>query len=427
MTKRYGIVRHRTACFCSVLAFALVRAPSTFAQDVSWGRLRGPNGSGVVEECRVPLPWDANNIAWQTELRGTGCSSPVVASGRIFIMSGDQNTAERFIQAIDLDTGDEAWSKKVAGRVTRMHKKNNYGSSTPCVTSDSVYFAWGDDSVTLLATDHDGEELWRRDDLGRYISSHGFGASPTAIGDLVILFNSQAAEQLPAGVAPGKSLVMAFDAKTGKDVWQTPTKTTRACYGVPAKFKDPASGRDALLFANTGDGMFALDLENGKQLWNSPVFVKRSVSCPIVVGDLGIGSEGSGGGGNIVFAVDLKDPSHKVVFKVERAASYVPSPIAYNDLLFTWSDKGIVGCVELPTGKLVWNRRVGGNYSASPVIAGGKLIGVSEDGIVTILAASAEFKKIGEVKLGEASRATPLVADNYLLFRTDRHLMRIGN
>ncbi|GAB5406613.1 MAG: PQQ-binding-like beta-propeller repeat protein [Aureliella sp.] len=411
------------AILVSVLANLL--SANCLAEETSWGRLRGPNGAGVVENCSVPLPWNASHIKWQIELLGTGCSSPVVAGDRIFIMSGNQDSAERHLQAFDLNSGEQAWSKSFKGTRTRLHKKNKYGSSTPCATADAVYFAWGSDEVTLLATDHDGTELWKRN-LGRFISQHGFGASPTVVDGKVILFNSQAAQQLPPGVDPGVSRVMAFDAKTGEDVWQTPRTTTRTCYGVPAAFKDPVSGRDALLFANTGDGMFALDLENGKQLWNNPVFAKRSVSCPIVVGDLGIGSEGSGGGGNIVYAVNLKDPSHKVAFTIERAAAYVPSPIAYKDLLFTWSDKGIVGCVSLPNGKLVWNKRVGGNFSSSPVVADGKLIGISEDGVVTILAASHKFEKIGEVKLGEDSSATPLVARDYLLIRTEKHLMRIG-
>ncbi len=410
---------------CAVAWLLALSPPDSLAQDATWGRLRGPNGSGVVEQCSVPLPWNASDIKWQIELLGTGCSSPVVAGNRIFIMSGNQSTAERHLQAFDLTSGEQVWSKSIPGQRTRLHKKNKYGSSTPCATADAVYFAWGSDEVTLLATDHDGNELWRRD-LGRFISQHGFGASPTVVDGKVILFNSQAAEQLPAGVEPGVSRVMAFDAKTGDDIWQTPRTTTRTCYGIPASFKDPVSGRNALLFANTGDGMFALDVENGKQLWNTPVFEKRSVSCPIVVGDLGIGSEGSGGGGNIVYAVNLKDPSHKVAFKIERAAAYVPSPIAYHDLLFTWSDKGIVGCVSLPDGRLVWNKRVGGNFSSSPVIAGDKLIGISEDGVVTILAASKKFEKLGEVKLGEDSSATPLVAADHLLIRTDKHLMRIG-
>ncbi|HBE69543.1 MAG TPA: serine/threonine protein kinase [Planctomycetaceae bacterium] len=429
------ITRLRIALSALSLAFALNAAgvaqqttgvePASALADDGWHRLRGPGGNGVVEDCSVPIPWSPEQIHWQTELLGSGDSSPVVFGQTAFLMSCDPESAKRYLQAIDLETGQQLWHKQVSGKTTHLHKKNTFASSTPAVDARAVYFTWGDSDVYLAAFTHTGDEIWQRK-LGRFVSQHGYGASPVVVGDLVVLFNSQAAERLPPGTKPGTSRIMAFDAQTGADAWTTPTTTTRACYGVPAPFRDANSGKDALLFANTGDGMFALEAATGKMLWNQPALEKRSVSCPVVVGDLGIGSEGSGGGGNIVFGVDLKDPSHRVVFRIQRAAAYVPSPIAYNGLLFSWSDRGIVGCFELPSGKPVWNKRIGGNYSSSPVIVGGKLLGISEDGLVTILAASKNFEKLGEIKLGENTKATPCVGADYLLIRTEKHLTKVG-
>lgn len=408
--------------FC-LLALCLASRPG-LAED--WGRFRGVNGTGVAENCQVPLPWQARDVRWKTELPGTGNSTPVVSGNRVFLMSTDKKTAKRYMQAIELATGAELWRTEAQTEPYLMHARSSYASSSPCATDDAVYFTWGSPAnVHLLALNHDGQELWKRE-LGPFVSQHGYGISPAVFGNKVILFNSQAAEQLPEGQAPGQSQVMAFEATSGDLVWSTPRTTTRACYGVPTEFVDPNSGKPALLCANTGDGMFALDLETGAPLWHQPVFGKRSISCPIIVGDLAIGTEGSGGGGNILFAVDLRNPEHPTAFRIDRFAPYVPTPVALGDLVFMWSDKGIVSCVSTPDGETLWSKRIGGNVSSSPVIAGDKLIGMSEDGVVTILAASRDFQNLGTIKLGENSRATPVLGQDYLLLRTETHLTCVG-
>lgn len=390
-----------------------------------WHQFRGTNNAGVETECNVPLPWQESDVAWKLDLPGIGNSSPVVFGEHIYLMSADPQSAERYLLAYDLKTGEEVWRETHASSPHHLHKRSSYASSTPCVGDKAVYFSWASpDKTVLRALKHDGSLLWERDDIGTYISQHGYGASPALFGNTVILFVSQQAEQMPAGAAPGQSRVFAFDATTGVTLWQTDTTTTRACYGIPALFKDN-SGKDALLFANTGDGLFALDLATGEKLWNNKVFAMRSCSSPIIVDGMGIGTEGSGGGGNQLFAVDLSG-THDVKFKISRAAPYVPTPVAKGQHLFLWDDSGIVTCLELPSGKVSLTKRVGGNVSSSPVIAGDKLVGIAEDGTVTILAADATLEKLGSVKLDDTTRATPMVAKNYILFRTNSKLICVG-
>ena len=305
-----------------------------------------------------------------------------------------------------------------------MHAKSSYASSTPCANANSVFFAWASpESLTVKAFSHDGVEQWSKD-FGRYISAHGFGGSPIVVDDKLILSNNQDAEELPAGVAPGDSSVVALDVKTGQVIWETPRKSVRTSYGVPSVVEE--GGKKVLIFAETGDGVFALDAATGKQLWNNKVFTKRSVSCPVIVGDIAISTEGSGGGGNILFGVNLKG-NHELAFEIKNTvAPYVPTPVAKGELLFLWADKGIVTCASATNGETFWSQRIGGNVSTSPVIAGDKLIGIDEEGTVTILSASRSFQELGKVKLGEVTRSTPLVAENYLLIRTDTKLICVG-
>ncbi len=426
MTKSNSAFQH-FALFAASLVGSVALLPSGYSQEgtaESWSRFRGDNGVGVIAKCSVPLPWQPSDVRWSVALPGKGNGSPTAYGDRVFLMSADANSAERYIMAFDIKSGRELWRKSYASEPHHLHNRSSYASCTPCVNSDAVFFTWATpESVTLMALTHDGEVIWTNN-LGRYVSQHGYGASPALFGDKLVLFNSQAAEQLPPGVPPGQSRVMAFDVRTGDLLWETPRTTTRVCYGVPTRFQDE-SGQEALLFCNTGDGFFALSLETGEPLWNRKVFRKRCVSCPVIVGDLAFGTEGSGGGGNILFAVSVKG-NHDVAFRVNRSAPYVPTPVAKGNLLFLWSDQGIVTCIKTPSGDVVWSKRIGGNVSTSPVIAGDKLVGIAEDGTVTILSASEDYHEYGSIKLEDTTRATPLLSENYLLVRSDSKLICVG-
>ena len=409
----------------AICLFHLITILSNQIGAEEWHRLRGENGLGVVAKCNVPLPWSDSDVAWKIELPGGGNGSPVVYSDTVFVLSANEKTAERMLTAFDLADGTMKWERRFEGEPYRYHRRSSYASCTPCVTDDAIFVTWASpDNVVLMALTHDGKDIWQRD-LGSYISQHGYGASPAVFDDTVILFNSQQADQLPPGADPGVSRVTAFDAKSGKTKWETTRTATRACYGLPFRFQDE-QGRDAILMCNTGDGLFALNLKDGTPLWNKKVLGKRSVSSPMIVGDLAIGSEGSGGGGNILWGVSVTG-DHDVKLKIDRSAPYVPSPVAKNDLLFLWGDKGIVSCIQLPSGDTVWSKRIGGDASTSPVIAGDKLVGIAEDGTVTILSASTEFEEIGSIELEETTRATPLISENFMLIRTDKTLFCVGS
>ena len=95
-------------------------------------------------------------------------------------------------------------------------------------------------------------------------------------------------------------------------------------------------------------------------------------------------------------------------------------------LLFMWADDGIVSCVDAATGDEHWKKRIGGNYSGSPICVDGKLYCVSEDGEVVVLAASKEYELLARNNLEVPSRSTPAVIGGRLLLRTYSHLISLG-
>jgi outer membrane protein assembly factor BamB len=288
------------------------------------------------------------------------------------------------------------------------------------VDDKGVYVLWADpDNVVVKAFTHSGQEKWSRS-LGRYVSQHGFGTSPIVVDGKVIFLNSQDALELPPGVDPGQDRMIALDSETGTTVWETPLPTSRVCYGVPCIRE--SDGRKELVCSTTGQGLFAMDPNDGKILWSHDCFKQRVCSSAYMVGDILLSSQGSGGGkDNYVVAWDLKQK--KELYRFNRSAPYVPTPVAKDDMLFLWSDAGIVSCVELKTGETIWKERVGGDFSGSPIILGNKLVNTSHDGVVTILAAARNFEKLGSIETNKTVRSTMAATTDKILLRADDELI----
>lgn len=402
---------------------AFTVTPSAWSQE--WTRFRGPNGSGLGQATSLPAKWTPADYNWKAKLPGEGHSCPVVWGEKVFLLSADPQTATRYVLCLSTRDGRELWRREYASKTHKLHQRNTYASSTPAVDAERVYVAWSEPAqIALRAFDHEGRELWVSD-LGPEVSEHGFGTSPMLFEDLVILANSQQGEELEPGQAPGKSSLLAVEAKSGQVRWNTPRTTTRACFATPCLYQ-PAVGPPELICASMGDGIYSLEPRTGRENWKfATAFTMRVVSSPLVAGGLVFGSTGSGGGGNYVVAV-RPGPQPELAYTLKNAASYVPMLVARDKLLFMFNDKGVVTCCDLQTGDTHWRERVGTAFTGSPVLADGKLYIVSDEGQVYVLAAAKEFRLLGENPLGEPSRSTPAVAGGRLYFRTKSQLFSVG-
>lgn len=407
----------------------LLAAGSFCAADVAaqdWTRFRGPNGTGESEAKNLPGAWTEADYNWKVKLPGVGHSSPAIWKDRVFLMSAHPDEATRYVLCYAAADGKLLWQRDYPTKTHHLHARSSYASCSPAVDADQAYFAFSDpDHTWLKAFGHDGSERWSVD-FGPWVSQHGFGSSPVVVGDLVVLNCSQEPSKLKDVPDPKDSFVVAVDRKTGEVRWKTPRATNTTSYSVPCERRRP-DGSTEIVLCTTAEGFFGLDPKTGRENWAAKVFDKRTVSSPFFAGDLLFGTTGSGGGGNYVVALNPNGEPPQVAYEVRKEAPYVPAPVARGDLLFLFSDKGIVTCIDVKTGAQHWQKRVNAAFSGSPIRAHDKLYCISEDGEAIVLAAEKEFKELGRNPLGEPSRSTPAVSGGRLYLRTYSQLISIGN
>ena len=406
--------------------------------DESWARFRGPNGTGVVQDDSIPVRWEAADYNWQVALPGIGHASPVVWKDRVFVSTGDPQTAERSILCLAAEDGRLLWRRDFPSKAYPQHSSNSFAAATPTVDASGVVWMWTTpEQVQVVAHTLDGELLWKRD-LGAFIGANGSGGSPMLVRDLVIVANDQddvryltrlnGKEDPNAPV--GSSQIVALDRKTGEIRWSCPRETVLASYATPC-VRTAADGREELVMTSTRHGIYGVDVESGKPRWEiSGMFPERCVGSPVLAGDLVLASYGRGVHGSLLVAAragqDGPAGPDTIAYEIKQSVPLVPTPVIVGELAFLWADTGVVTCIRAATGEQLWRERVGGEFYGSPICVAGRLYCIAKNGEVVVLAASSRYELLARVPLGEDSYATPAVANGTIYLRTHSRLFSLG-
>lgn len=399
-------------CLALVMGSLSLLAATALADGEQWSRFRGPNGAGKSDLQGIPSQWTAEDYDWVIEIPGKGHAAPAIWGDRLFVTTGTDDGA-RSLWCLNALTGEKLWEVTHQLQASKLHQKNSYASVTPVTNGEVVVVTHGDDqSYLVIAYNFAGEQLWMHD-LGTIDREHGLGVSPIIYKNLVIIPNDQA----------GPSDFQAFDVQTGERKWKTDRKYAKTSYSTP--MIHAVNGRDQLITLSGGLGLAGLDPLTGEQLWYSGELPQRTVASPLATDDgLIIGICGQGGRGVLMVAVDPTGRGDVSATHIrstrEQNIPYVPTPIIDGRYMFLWNDDGIVCCVDL-SGDLqtnLWRNRVGGNFSASPVLINNRLFSVSEEGEVVVLDAAPQYQLLGRTPLGDPSYATPAVANDRVYFRT---------
>jgi len=420
-----------------IAALVLLLAPSAYAGEGQWPRFRGPNGTGISDATTVPVVWTEKDYNWRVKLPGIGHSSPVVWGGRIFLTCGEAKTATRTVLCLEAASSRTLWQRDYPSKTHRQHGDNCYASATPAADADGLVVTWSTpEEVVLLALDAEGREVWRRG-LGPYVGDHGTGASPILVDGLVVLANDQEdPKALPSMYGPnptrpaGKSFLIAVDRKTGQTRWQVERRTRMSPYSTPCLSPSP-EGKPELIFTSTAHGITAVDVATGKVNWEfGNVFKDRCVGSPALAPGLVLAGYGAGTSGALYVAVRPgsreKGVEPTLAYELKRPVPLVPTPVVKDGRLFLWGDDGLIACLEASSGKTIWRERVAGRFYGSPVWVAGRLYCIAKNGEVFVVAASEKFELLARVPLGEASFATPAVADGVMYLRTRTQLFSLG-
>ena len=412
------MVAQRLALIAVIGGVSLVGLTRPEAHANDWPAFRGPAGQGHSAERGLPVEWsESQNVRWKTEVPGLGWSSPVVADGRVWLTTAtNEDGGSLRLLAFDIDTGREVVNVQVfrTSDVRSPNPKNSLASPTPIVENDRVYVHFGTYGTAALTTA--GDVVWTT--RFAYESQHGNGGSPVLYGDLLILSCD----------GFDRAFVVALDKRTGEVRWNTPrAQPISQAYSTPLVIR--VGDQDQIVSV----GAFrttAYDPESGDEIWrvryddgfsNVPrpvyghglLYVATGFQVPSV---LAVRVDGSG---------DVTD-TH-IAWTLRRGAPLTPSPLLVGDELYLVSDLGIATCLDATTGERRWQRRLGGNYSASPVFADGRIYFQSEEGKTTVLAPGKEFRTLATNQLDGATLASMAVSDGALFLRSSNHLYRIGS
>jgi outer membrane protein assembly factor BamB len=432
------------------------------AQAQHWPSFRGANASGVADAGQPPVTWDgvkSINIAWKTAIPGLGHSSPVVWGDRVFIttaISGNPQSVFRRdvvtrqgeiinidsskdvsphawrLYSLDKRTGAILWSRTAAEGVPRTdrHMKNSHASATPATDGVHVVAFFG--SEGLYCYDVNGKLLWKQDlgvlDAGSFDDADfqwGTASSPIIHDNLVFV---------QCDIQTG-SFVAAFDVATGKQVWRTMRDETPS-WSTPTVYR--GAGRTELV-TNATRYARGYDARTGRELWKLAGNSENVAPTPIVTEDLIFVSSGyrptqpiyairPGAAGDISLTGGATS-SEQIAWSVTRGGPYIPTPIVYRDQLYVAANNGVLTAYDARTGERIYQRRLGdsgGAYAASPVAANGRLYFTSEDGDVLVVKAGPEYELLATNPMGEVCLATPAVAGDMIVMRTQHHVFAIA-
>lgn len=422
----------------------------------AWPSFRGPNASGVAEKQNLPDSWNTKtgeNILWRTPIPGLAHSSPIVWGNTVFVTSSistdpkatfkpglygdgdaskDRSVHRWMLYAIDKRTGKIKW-ERVAHQgepIEKRHIKSTYANSTPA-TDGRVVVAWFG-SQGVHAYDVNGRKLWKVDvgriDLGAYdIPTYEWGpaSSPIIWNNLVILQCDTQAD----------SFLLALDGATGRTVWKTDREELPS-WGTPTIAQTPVG---PVLVTNASNFIRGYDPQTGKELWRLGGSSKITAPTPIFSDGLFVVASGRGperpifvvrpeGRGDLTLT-DGKTSSDSIVWSRTGRGSYMPTPLAYNGVLYVLGNNGTFDAYSLKTGDELYRQRlptIGSGFSASPVAADGRIYLSNEDGEILIVGAGEKFNHIGTNSMGELLMATPALSDGVMYVRSSQSLFAIG-
>jgi outer membrane protein assembly factor BamB len=417
------------ACF---LATALGAGMCISAAEVqpNWPHWRGPEDCGSTKGASYPVKFDGDHTLWKAPLPGKGCSTPIVWEQRIYL-TAPVNGSDAVL-AFDWK-GKGLWQRRFGPENAAKHRNGSGCNPSPATDGKGVFVYFK--SGAFAAVDLDGKVRWQTNLVEAFGPDTLYwdqGTSPVLTEKFVIITRMH----------QGESWVAAFDKATGELRWKVPRNYETLVegdhgYSTPVLIRQ--QGREELLVWG-GEHVTLQDAADGKLIWacagfhedakaNWPTVASPVVAEEVVVVPFGRADRGLPRLYGIRLAGSGQSAAGQRIWKREDVGTFVPTPAVYQDRVYIVRDRGEVECLEPKTGTTLWSNafpKASSNFYASPVIAGGNLYAVREDGAVFVARIESGFELLAENKMGERVIASPVPVANRLFIRGEQNLFCVG-
>jgi|TARA_B100001971_G_scaffold209456_1_gene233081 outer membrane protein assembly factor BamB len=437
-----------------VVALALVLL-ATSARAEDWPQWRGPTRSGVWNETGIVdrFPDDGLTVTWRVPIRA-GFAGPVVADGRVFVLDYQETPgtrtmdgAERLV-VLDEQTGEQLWTHEWPATYRNLHVKFASGPrATPSVVGDRVYVVGAAGMILCLDT-ATGAVVWQVDtvaDYGISVPVYGISASPLVDGDRVITL---------VGGEPD-ALVVAFDTRTGDEVWRALPTVSETGYAAPMIYE---AGGVRQLIVWQPRAMSALDPVTGEVYWEHEWIISNSltVATPVSSGSYLLATHFHRG--SLMLRLDQDRPAARELWRGQSRSelpgqtdglhSLITTPLIIGDYVYGVGSYGELRCLDARTGERVWEsdaavvqERWG---TAMFVQHGDRVFVVNESGELILARLTPEgYDEIDRIALIAATTRTrggatgrwgdrgvvwahPAYANRHIVLRNDDEIIRVS-
>lgn len=387
----------------SLATLLLISVPLS-ANPSDWPVWRGTDHTGhAYPDQQLPLKFSkSENVRWVATIPGKGHGSPIVAGQKIYLATADEKKQTQSLLCLDRKTGKQLWAREIHKEnfPKKINNKATHASSTPACDGERVFVNFmNDGAVHTTALDLEGEILWQTK-VTDYVVHQGFGSSPAIYKNLVII----SADNKSGGAICG------LDRKSGKVIWKV-DRPKKPNYVSPIIYK--IGGRDQLFLMGC-DLLTSLDPNDGKKIWE---FKGATTECVSSIVTDGTHVFTSGGYPQNHISAVKADGSGEVIWKnISRV--YVPSMLVKDGYLYAVMDSGSAMCWKSATGEKQWKGKLGGTFTATPVLVGNHIYAINENGEFLVFKADPkEFKIIAKNQLGEQAFSTPTICGNHIYSR----------
>ncbi|MGD9498049.1 MAG: PQQ-binding-like beta-propeller repeat protein [Armatimonadota bacterium] len=388
------------------------------ADDGTWPRFRGPQGSGHAPFDELPLRWDAatgEGIAWCTPLPLPGANSPIIWGDRLFVTGADE--ARREVYCLHTVSGELLWTTAVAeeyrGPPPRLHGMTGYAPATGATDGERVYEVFPTGHV--IALDFEGKPAWERwFDMSEDI--YGHASSLVLHGDLLYV-------QIDLGKPDiGRSHLVALDRRSGETVWDIP-RPVQGSWTTPIVIN---TGAREELVTSAKPWVIAYDPLTGHELWRvrcvegdsapSPIYARGHILVANIYAELT--AIRPGGAGDVT--------ATHVSWSVPGRLPDITSPLSDGELVWTLATNGLLSCYDAADGALLWAEALGARFRSSPSLVGGNVLLISEAGQAIIFAAEREYRQVGGGSFGEPVYSCPAFAQGRIYVRGEGHVFCVA-